>query len=280
MENIRIYRITREHKKEAEALLTPELSGALLEGSPITAFAAALPEGAAGALAGFVEGSTFRLEWLYVSPEYRRRGLGSALMEALGELLADEDLRISAEYTLTDADTETLRPFLLRQGFFQEEADYPRYSMGMLKDLKIRQSIPKEALQYEVLPFSEVPKEILVSAGIEAGKQDLPLPMGGLQSPNVLKDYSFCVLLNNEVRSYATVEKAAEDLLLISSLWSGLSDPRIMMLMLSQASVLLKKAFPGGTKVALLALNGTSEKLAKKVFGFLQSATYVFSKDA
>ena len=79
---------------------------------------------------------------------------------------------------------------------------------------------------------------------------------------------------------FEALEQKAEDLLLISSLWSGISDPRILMLMLLQASVLLKKAYPGSTKVALLALNETSEKLAKKVFGFLQSATYVFSKDA
>ena len=280
MGNIRICRITGEQENEAKALLPTELSEVLLEGTPITAFAASLPEGAAGALAGFAEGSSFRIEWLYVSPEYRGRGLGSALMDALGELLADEDLIISAEYTQTDADMETLRPFLLKQGFTQEEAGYPRYSLGTVKDLKIKAGIPKGALQYEILPFSEVPKDILVRAGIEAEKQDRPHPQGGLLSQNVLKDYSFSVLQNDQVRAYATVEQKAEDLLLISSLWSELSDPRILMLMLFQESVLIKKAYPGDTKVAFLALNETSEKLAKKVFGFLQSATYVFSKDA
>ncbi|MBQ9442780.1 MAG: GNAT family N-acetyltransferase [Lachnospiraceae bacterium] len=67
--------------EDISGYLRPEVETVLKKGLPVTAYAAACDGTIAGAIAGAIDNEVFEIWSLYVDPEYRRRGVGSALIQ-------------------------------------------------------------------------------------------------------------------------------------------------------------------------------------------------------
>ncbi len=299
MENIRICAITNDIADKACGLIFPEVLEALKEGLYVTAFAAVIEDIAVGGLAGVTDGGVFDIASIYVLPEYRRRGVGRALIEWLEELLTDGDdasVYIRAEYTMLDEDNKTLYPFFLALNFIEDDTGLPMYYTGLLGDLYL-DDIPlnKEKRVSEisdeeggsdvaltqnrlkdkkVLSFTEAGKMLLRSATAEAASGGFPLPEGGLSSERLDADLSFCVAEEEKIRAYIAVEPIEKDLIKIPALWSSLSDPRMLMTMLSYAVNAVKEKYPPQTKIVMLALNRESERIIEYLFDDPEPCSY------
>ncbi len=286
--------IQKEDADRIAPLLPEEVTKSLKEGMPVTVFAAIEDDLAVGTIAGAVDGDTFELISIYVHPDYRRRGIGEALIQRLDELLEGENLPVRAEYTLQDPEGDELQSldyFLRIQGFTEEEEKLPCWFMGQVRDLKTKPNPAKEPFE-DLLPpeelirqqllkedrirekeeeekiraFQEVPEKTLKAAAAEAQSHGAPVPEGGLISPSVDSKISSCVLEEGKVRAYLTAEVLSEDLIKISALYSALPDPRDLMSMIDRTAGELTERYKPEMRIAMLALNRTSEKLIRYMF--------------
>ncbi|MCR5022767.1 MAG: hypothetical protein K6A90_00320 [Lachnospiraceae bacterium] len=90
------------------------------------------------------------------------------------------------------------------------------------------------------------------------------------------RDSSFCVLINGTIKAYIAIEKMRDDMIEIPALWSALSDPRIMMIMLQEAAAKLKEKYDPDTRTAMIALNSMSDKIIKHLFPNAVPCSYSF----
>ncbi len=280
MDNVKIYLINTDIPEQVEkttGLLTPEAEAAVKKKLPVTLILAALDNKAAGALAGAIDKGIFVIESLYVAPEYRRQGVGTALINKLREILLEDDMMIRAEYTKQNEDDELLSVFLRRTGFKPERIILPMYYISNVGSLDINlRDKEKEKYREMVIPFSKVPDRIIRAASANASREHQPVPEGGLLSADIDRDSSFCVLINGTVKAYIVIEKMRNDMIEIPAIWSALSDPRVMMIMLQEAAAELKKKYDPDTRTAMIALNSMSDKIIKHLFPNAVPCSYSF----
>lgn len=277
MKDIKIFSISGKQAEKAAPLLRPEVAEALKKGLPVTAFVAVDGERAVGAVAGIIDGEVFEISSLFIEKDFRRQGVGSALVKKLEELLDESDMMIRARYTVHNEDNETLNPFFKRQGFTENPLSYPKFYMGDLGDVKIdNRFAPKKSLG--IFSFTEVQESLLRSFSNTALEEGYPVPEGGLVSKKVEKDLSFAVVKDNKIGAYATIEKVDEKMLEVTSLWSDLDDPMELLHMLSKLIHSLKESYGPDTRIAMLALNPKSLKLIDYLFNYVRPCSYRFVK--
>ena len=284
MSEVKIYPVGQEDAEKVEAYLTKETAELLARGLPLTAFVAVLDGEAVGALAGAVDGYVFEIWSLYVVPEYRRKGAGTALVGALEKLLesAGEDMTgvagmpIRARYTSMSEDNKTLRPFFLKLGFMEDPIPHPMYYVGYLDDLKSREKISSRSLTRVsgIVPFSQTEDKLLRLASNVSAQQGYPMPEGGLLSGSVNRDLSFCIVRDGKIGAYVTVEEIEEDLLEVSALWSGLDNPMELLSMLITLIDALRKKYSPETRVAMLATNERADKLVDYLFRYVEPRSF------
>ena len=277
MSDYKIYPVLADQVNKVDSLLLPEIVEALKRKLPITAFVAVDKNAAVGAIAGFIDGDTFEIRSLYVIPNHRKKGVGTALIDKLEEVLENVGVSIGVSYTLQNDDNETLCPFFIRRGFIKDKVSYPMYFIGELKNVQI-----DEKYNYDkgnnILSFNSVRSSLLRAASNEAFKEGKPVPNGGLISLNVEKDISFCVVDDGRIEAYITLEKVSDNMLEVTALWSGLKEPMILMRMLSKLLKTLKDKYNPDTKIAMLALNQKSGKIIDILFTNVRLCSHRFVK--
>ena len=273
MSEIKIYAISKDEAEKTAALLLPDAAEALSEGLPVTAFAAVEDDTAIGAVAGVINDGIFDITSLFVDPEHRRRGAGRALIRRLDELLADEDTGMMVRYTLQSADNESLLPFFSALGFRETPLSYPAFFMGQVADLKEESSV-KDREDKSIHSFDEVQDTVLRTASNKSFKEGLPLPEDGLLAGSVDREISFCVMKEGKIMAYVTAEDRGDDLLEISSLWSGLDNPVELLVMLQRLISAITAKYPPDTRIMMLATNETVYRLIDRLFYNVEPCSY------
>ena len=140
MSEIKAFPIREDEALKASPFFSQEVFDALKKGLPLTAFVAVKDSEAIGAVAGAIDGYIFEIWSIYVDPEYRRQGAGTALINALEELLESvtEDktavagMPIRVRYTSLTEDNRALRPFFLKLGFVEDPIPHPMWDIWMI----------------------------------------------------------------------------------------------------------------------------------------------------
>ncbi len=280
MDEIRLFFIDTADKEAVEkvqGLVTPEVQAAMDEALPVTVFLAAYGNMAAGAIAGSVTGGIFDIESVYVAPEYRRKGIGTALIERLRRALLTKEIMIRAEYTLDNKEKESLSTFFRRNGFSRERIAIPCYYISSLKDMKNEDEDKiKNKFSGSITPLSEIPVNALKTATAYAKNEGYPLPKGGLLSEKVDRDLSFSVVVNGRVGAYIIVEKDEDGIIEIPALWSRVPDPKIMMAMIKKAVAASLAKYPPEEKAAMMAISSVSEKIILYLFPKAEAVSYTY----
>lgn len=275
MSDIRVFSVTEDQADEAAELMLPEQAEALKKGLPITVLAAVADDKAAGVLAGAADNGVFEIESLFVHPDFRKLGMGKALVEKLSEHTDEMGLGLKAEYTLENEDNRTLRPFFEALDFIEDPVFFPSYFLAPLGELHI--NVRASSDMYKgVTSFLKTSNSLLEAATERSINSGFPLPAGGLLSDNVDPRLSFCSVSRDRISAYVTVEGMSRNLIRVSAVWSELNDPREMMVMLSGAMGEMKKRFPADSRVAMLALNPMSKKLIEHICGDLEQCSFRF----
>lgn len=263
--------------RKTEGLLVPEVQAAVNRELPVTLILAACGSQAAGALAGAMDKGAFSIESLYVVPEFRRQGIGTALIEHLRRIIMSEEIMIRADYTSGSPETETLSSFFRHTGFSRDRVDLPMFYISSLAEMALEgQEKNKNLFQQFIKTFDEVKDDVLKKASIYAKTEFFPLPEGGLLSERIDRSISCCVLKDERIMAYLAIEKEEMDLVKIPALWSALPDPRIVIAMLKKSAMGLKGKYPPETRASMIAINSASEKIILHLFPNAKACSYSF----
>ncbi len=266
-----------EAVSKTEGLISSSVFETIKKKIPVTVFLAAYGNMAAGALAGAMYNGLFEIESIFVAPEFRRKGIGTALIDRLRQSLLMKDIMIRAEYTLENEEKKPLSSFFRSNGFSRERVKIPCYYLSTIGDLSAEQD-ERVRNKYEgsIIPFKEAGDSVLKTASAYSKNEGFPLPAGGLLSERVDKDLSFIALSNGRVMAYIAVEKDNGGLILIPALWSKIPDPKVMIAMLKTAAAKAVKKYPPEEQTAMMAISSVSEKIIRHLFPNSEAASYSF----
>lgn len=279
MEDLSIFRIQREYWKEASGFLTEEVCETLRIGLPVLVMGAAVGDSVVGALAGSIDQEIFDISSLFVTPAARRCGVGTALMNALEDLLSEVNncLAVHAAYTRQSKDNHTLEPFFNSLGFREDRLRFPVYYASDLKKT-ITHFSNVNIKGIKLLSFEETPEDLLSALNVHASMAYLPVPEGGLLSDEIDRALSFCVSDKKKILAYAVTENDEDGMIILSDIWSGLDDPAVVNNMRSLQVTGLKEKYPRQTTVNILALDVVSEEMILNFFPEARSASRCYIK--
>ena len=271
MNDIRIVRISGDHAQLLEGMLPDYIIELLKRKRPVIAFAATQKKKVVGALSGIIEDGDFQIISLFVSPEYRRMRVGSALVSKLKEMLEDTDYLISAEYNAVSEEEKTLRDFLLQCEFMEDTESYPCFCEGLLKTLTVRVS-PKADVSDDIKMLSKVSKEEIQKAGID----NLIITRDTLYSEKLITDASFVNLEKGNITACALTEKLDNEKIRVHASCAGPDYKEEFIKLLSFTEEALKEKFSQNTGIVVIACNPQHEALLNLLFIEYERITYRF----
>ena len=277
MGSFTISMITEKGIDSVAGMLAPEIAAAVKKGLPVTALAVVEDDTAIGALGGAIDGDTFEIVSIYVTPEHRRRGAGTALMKKLFELADAEDLMVRAEYTPVDSDGRTLEPFFKAMDFLQEDLALPVYYVDELRNFTLdSRSLPGS--RSEILTFEETPAKVLNEAMAQRDENEGLLAEMDGYIDHIEKDMSFAAVDRGEIKSCVLTERVGQRMIQLSPVWSAEGDIRDVRLMLSFVLDEIRKNFSPDTRIITPALDNMIREIVDEVYGTSVAVTLSFFK--
>ncbi|MBD5527276.1 MAG: GNAT family N-acetyltransferase [Lachnospiraceae bacterium] len=252
--------IDREMSGIFQTLLLPEAAEALKQRKPLLALGLTEDDVACGAATGELQGDVFTVTSFYVAPDYRRRGGGTMLIEALRNLLKEHCHSLEISYTVTLPEHQALAPFLTAMGFLCRP-DYGETIYGVtLGSLENNSFFAREQkIPANVRPFAQVSPTMLREVYQAARVREeayLPVP---LTDSSLDAAVSMAVVEDNSVRSFAAVLGRQPGLLELAWVQSG--RPQDMAPMLLAAYAAARRSYPPETLLTVQAVNAASAKL-------------------
>ena len=277
MGSFTISMITEKGIDSVAGMLAPEIVSAVKKGLPATALAVVEDDTAIGALGGAIDRDTFEIVSIYVTPEHRRRGAGTALMKELFELADAEDLMVRAEYTPVDSDGRTLEPFFKAMDFLQEDLALPVYYVDELRNFTLdSRSLPGS--RSEILTFEETPAKVLNEAMAQRDENEGLLAEMDDYIDHIEKDMSFAAVDRGEIKSCVLTERVGSRMIQLSPVWSAEGDIRDVRLMLSFVLDEIRKNFSPDTRIITPALDNMIREIVDEVYGTSVAVTLSFFK--
>ena len=277
MGSFTISMITEKGIDSVAGMLAPEIVSAVKKGLPVTALAVVEDDTAIGALGGAIDRDTFEIVSIYVTPEHRRKGAGTALMKELFELADAEDLMVRAEYTPVDSDGRTLEPFFKAMDFLQEDLALPVYYVDELRNFTLdSRSLPGS--RSEILTFEETPAKVLNEAMAQRDENEGLLAEMDDYIDHIEKDMSFAAVDRGEIKSCVLTERVGQRMIQLSPVWSAEGDIRDVRLMLSFVLDEIRKNFSPDTRIITPALDNMIREIVDEVYGTSVAVTLSFFK--
>lgn len=279
MSGFRVTQITEKKIDSIAHMLAPEIVSAVKKGLPATALAVVEDDTAVGALGGAVDENTFEIVSIYVSPDSRRKGAGTALMKTLFELADAEDLTVRAEYTPMDPEGRTIEPFLIALGFIKEKIYFPVYSSEILENFKLdSKSLP--GTMAEIITFADAPRKLLNEALNLRKEEDGMLGDIDMFIGLVDRNISFIAVEKGEVKACILTERTGDEVVELTPIWTADPDVRNMKLMLSFVLDELRASCPGDTCVIIPSIDPETLKIVEEICGTSATVTLGFVKSS
>lgn len=250
--------ISSEQMQYFKNLLLPQTVEAMENGEPITALGIVKDSIACGAVAGFITEGKFYIDSLYVAPGYRRQGGGRMLLEAVTNLLEDEDMVSGVEirYTVTEGEHKTIAPFLETMKFVKEEDEGQNIYTFTLEQAATAALIGKEGKQAaNVLSFSKISDSMLHAAQKEVFIKDVPLPQLSLDSPELERELSHAIVKDGKVKAFVAFDYSCCGCITLCCAWSGDMGPSAMVILLRAAFARAKELYGMEVRMAVQAVS-------------------------
>ena len=136
MEDIQFILLDKTNAAPFAPYLLPQVRYDLGAGADIIALGAVKENGAVGAIAADVEGTTLHILSLYVDPAVRRQGIGMNLIAVLGETVAQREVYIEqlrTEYMVEEENGEVIAAFLRNMDFEEPQITNRLFSIDTAK---------------------------------------------------------------------------------------------------------------------------------------------------
>ncbi|MBQ8970253.1 MAG: GNAT family N-acetyltransferase [Lachnospiraceae bacterium] len=277
MSEFKILPVTAEHVDDVAGMLSEEAVTALRLELPVTAFAVAEGNTVIGALSGAADGDFFEISSLYVSPDFRRRGAGTALMKTLFSLLSEPELMVRIEYAPQGDDTETLEPFLISLDFNRDTVSYPPYFTETLRKVKI-DTAKLRGSREKLLSFAEAPAELLATVSEATAPAVGHEPICNLLSETIDRDNSFISLEDDEISAFVAADTGLEESFQVCAVWADVSHLNAVKEMLACAFEGLKGRYHPDTRITMLAMGPMAEEAVGFACPDARAFSYSFVK--
>ena len=198
---------------------------------------------------------------VYVDPEYREKGGGSILL-SMAEGIADEaGTDLVAELSASDRDQAALRHMLKKRGYELLPQETSEYCFS-IRDLPANSYGSKtgETKAFFLKELADIEKKHIGNYALSHG---LFVPKGGLLAKTLDQEVSAVIPGEKGEFAFALVEKEKEGLLSLSGLYNGTENPELMMKLLQKVLNKAVEIYPPNTKVVVVTVNETAEKLVK-----------------
>ena len=196
------------------------------------------------------------IEWLYVSEDYQRRGIGSALLQEILKMGSKEP---QLQWINVLCHGEDMRLWLMTKEFYVEvEASFVEYQTTLDKLLPL-----PETNKTNIKRLKDVTDKELRLLNHKLGKEDIAV---GITLPVLAADYleqSLVYVENNEVMACILFQKDEESIN-VSYLYSN--DAKITGLLIGQAQKLLAREYGETCRIQACGINETSQRLIRKLF--------------
>lgn len=260
----RIECITQENLKEYDGCIPVQFRKQILN-REVQAYGATFTDGEkAGAVVAAVEKKQIRILSVYVEPERRRNGIGSALLERLRVVLEENGKEgISMDYPYPDM--RELELFLLSRGFREEAEGNQIYSIpvavigGMAF---LRQPVPEPEGGF--LFLKDLPEEQrfrwLRRFGRDLPEDLSPQNAGG----EVLEEESLVYIQRGEVTAFSICSRLGENVVYLAALYAEKTAVKALVPLLQKTAMGICRKYEGET-LRVSAATDTGKRLAERL---------------
>lgn len=274
--------IKREELEMFLDFLLPESVTAIMAGEPLTVLGVVEDQTAVAALAGYLDGMTYKITSLYVAPEYRRQGKGRKLLETLWDFFQkSEDVEgMEISFTVTDEEHRTLQIFCEHMGFRQlddrGETLY-RFKLTQVADSPLFKGVSGKV--ESIRAFAELDQELLLQAQKEVRLQNIPLSEEGLVGEGVDQNLSYAYLEQGEVTGFVVFDHSLAGWLTLSGVWMKNGRGNIIPILLRHAFGSAREHYPEETMMAVQAVNGESTALVNSILPEAEPFSFTYVKE-
>lgn len=234
-----VCKVEKEEYEILKGLAPDEDVNAFYEDEDISAFALIDGDDVIGTLIGTIVNEAYQVYWLYVEPEYRRRGGGKLLISALKKILTTVGVPIHIAWEGEPEISKEICLFLLTQGFTKErEKEIRSYSVHV-SDIDPTEKMKKKS--DKVVTFESLGKGYL--SKMEKDKkanESRMVPEGGFLAKDIRKDLSLAYIQAEKPIAYIVLKEDEDNVLELSTMYSSGEANTVITYLLYELANLLK----------------------------------------
>ena len=216
-----------------------------------------------GALCGrFITRVEYAITSIYVSPENRRQGVGTFLLDTLGDILEGTDAHMDIRVIRNNNEAAGLISFLKKSGFEEFYSEDERvYVIDFANASRVKIPAPSKKLSIE--PFGRIPKGVFSSFEKNHRTDFVPMPRTGFEGKNIDRDLSMAIVSNDGIEGFCVVEDYLEKCPIISALWVEKTAPETHFV--SLISAVRNEAINKYDMDALIFMPVVNDKMAEMI---------------
>lgn len=272
-----VFRAEKEQVEQMRTLLLPEAYEAWKRDGELLILGLAKDKTAVGALAAAPEGDTLSIVSLYVAPKYRRQGGGRLLMNQFLLIAEDVAERAELDFIGTGSEQEALELFLAACGFMEEEL-YGEVYAAQLRQLAEVAAFRKE-MKNAGTPLRELGPVERRKAEQEISRTDAPYESGLFTEKELDEDISRIHFNNKTPDGFVLCQNRGAAGLVVTGAWNGSGSPVLFLMLLHSAFAEAAKKYPAQTRIAVQAVNATTEKLIKELMPQAEKISHSYVRE-
>ena len=250
---------------------------ALLDsGAKLAVIGAAEGSKAVGAACGYAdEDGCFNILGIYVAPKYRKKGIGTELLNAVAETAkgVKKGIPVRLAFCEGDAEAESLLAFMKALGYKETDRGERlyRFTVG---DLKNKAYFPAKYKNPHLKSFAEMRSEEIKKIAVRTAQRHRDMPEDGFTSARVKKDCSFAYFRNGIVKGYLVCDDTSGGELTVSALF--VRDKFAMAGLLRAFASAIKAKHKAATLVCMPVPTDRYDDLFEKLFPGVKNLEHNF----
>lgn len=258
------------------SLMLPEVADAMVAGETFAALAVTIDDIAVGTVVGQISSSCLEVLSLYVAPEYRRRTVGTLLMETLMDISKELAYSVEISFTVTEDEHNSLHPFLKYLGFKKEEDYGEGIYMSTVGDVVLGIDTSYSARK-TCVSFAELDDYILSAATKTVIHSYEQIPEGGLESDTIDRDVSVAILKNGVIASYIAIDTSWTDGLIFSAIRVDHTNTKELMSLLQTVAIRMHEKYPPETKLLFQVVRSEGFALLRSLLsGRIEQVSFTY----
>lgn len=203
--NLKPYGLNADNAGDFNFLVSNDAIEGMKNGDGTTGFVVKNDMYFVGALCGrFESPKEYRITSIFVSPDMRRRGVGTFMMETLYDILPEKYVNILIDVQKNTTDGSDLCAFMDKMGFTEVYSKDNALYVTSFQALEMLKLPPSN--KADVRLFSMIPQHVFYNFMPEEGEY-APLPEGGFFDDEINRDLSIGILNEGELVAYAIVKE-------------------------------------------------------------------------